>query len=50
MHDYNRYGRRQPPHGYHYVRSGNDVVLAVIAGGLISAVIARLFNQDTPTA
>jgi Ni/Co efflux regulator RcnB len=42
--DYNRYGLRQPPHGYHYVRSGNDVVLAAVAGGLITAVIAGLFN------
>ena len=42
--DYGRYGLRQPPRGYHYVRSGNDVVLAAIAGGLITAVIAGLFN------
>lgn len=42
--DYNRYGLRQPPHGYQYVRSGNDVVLTAIAGGLITAVIAGLFN------
>ena len=42
--DYSRYGLRQPPRGYQYVRSGNDVVLAAIAGGLITAVIAGLFN------
>lgn len=42
--DYNRYGLRQPPHGYQYVRSGNDVVLAAVATGLITAVIAGLFN------
>ena len=42
--DYGRYGLRQPPHGYQYVRSGNDVVLAVVATGLITAVIAGLFN------
>ena len=42
--DYGRYGLRQPPRGYQYVRSGNDVVLAAIAGGLITAVIAGLFN------
>ena len=42
--DYNRYGLRAPPRGYHYVRSGDDVVLAAIAGGLITAVIAGLFN------
>jgi len=42
--DYGRYGLRQPPRGYHYVRSGNDVVLAAVATGLITAVIAGLFN------
>lgn len=42
--DYGRYGLRQPPRGYEYVRSGNDVVLAVVATGLITAVIAGLFN------
>lgn len=44
VHDYNRYGLRAPPRGYQYVRSGNDVVLAAVAGGLITAVIAGLFN------
>lgn len=44
VNDYGRYGLRHPPRGYHYVRSGNDVVLAAIAGGLITAVIAGLFN------
>jgi len=44
VHDYSRYGLRRPPQGYQYVRSGNDVVLAAIAGGLITAVIAGLFN------
>ena len=42
--DYDRYGLRPPPQGYNYVRSGNDVVLAAVAGGLITAVIAGLFN------
>jgi Ni/Co efflux regulator RcnB len=42
--DYNRYGLRQPPRGYQYVRSGNDVVLTAVATGLITAVIAGLFN------
>ena len=42
--DYSRYGLARPPQGYHYVRSGNDVVLAAVAGGLITAVIAGLFN------
>ncbi len=44
VNDYARYGLARPPHGYQYVRSGNDVVLAAIAGGLITAVIAGLFN------
>jgi Ni/Co efflux regulator RcnB len=44
INDYSRYGLRAPPRGYHYVRNGNDVVLAAVAGGLITAVIAGLFN------
>ena len=32
-----------PPRGYRYVRVGNDIVLAAIAGGLISQVIAGAF-------
>ncbi|RYG18703.1 MAG: hypothetical protein EON96_04425 [Caulobacteraceae bacterium] len=44
VNDYGRYGLRQPPRGYHYVRSGNDVVLAAVATGLITAVIAGMFN------
>ena len=42
--DYGRYGLRQPDYGYQYVRSGNDVVLTAVATGLITAVIAGLFN------
>ena len=42
--NYGQYGLRAPPRGYHYVRSGNDVVLTAVAGGLITAVIAGLFN------
>ena len=44
VNDYSRYGLRAPPRGYHYIRSGDDVVLAAIAGGVIVAVIAGLFN------
>jgi len=44
VNDYGRYGLRAPPRGYQYVRSGNDVVLAVVATGLITAVIAGMFN------
>jgi len=42
--DYDRYGLYQPPHGYQYVRSGNDVVLANSSTGVIAAVIASLFR------
>ena len=42
--DYGRYGLRAPPRGYQYVRTGNDVVLTAVATGLITAVIAGLFN------
>lgn len=44
VNDYGRYGLRAPPRGYEYVRSGNDVVLTAVATGLITAVIAGLFN------
>lgn len=37
------YGLRAPPRGYRYVRVGNDVVLAAIAGGLIAEVINGVF-------
>lgn len=39
-----RYHLRQPGRGQHWVRSGNDAVLAVIATGVIVAVTADLFN------
>lgn len=42
--DYDRYGLYQPPHGYQYVRSGNDVVLADSRSGVVAAVIASLFR------
>jgi len=39
--DYGRYGYRAPPPGYAYYRTDNgDVVLAAIATGIISAIIA----------
>lgn len=44
VNDYHRYGLQAPPYGYQYVRSGNDVVLTAVATGLITAVIASLFN------
>lgn len=42
--DYGRYGLARPPHGCEYVRSGNDVVLTVVATGVIMAVIAGMYN------
>jgi Ni/Co efflux regulator RcnB len=42
--NYGSYGLRAPPRGYQYVRTGNDVVLTAVATGLITAVIAGLFN------
>ncbi|CAN5341274.1 hypothetical protein BH10PSE2_BH10PSE2_18970 [soil metagenome] len=45
INDYSSYGLRAPPRGYQYVRNNNDVVLAAVAGGLITAVIAGLFNN-----
>ena len=41
--NYSYYGLRAPPRGYRYVRVGNDVVLAAIAGGVIAEVIGNLF-------
>lgn len=42
--DYRRYGLSAPPRGYHYVRSGNDAVLAAITTGVIASVIVSLFQ------
>lgn len=44
VNNYDQYGLRAPPRGYQYVRSGNDVVLSNSSNGLITAVIASLFN------
>ena len=42
--DHRRYGLNAPPRGYHYVRSGNDAVLAAVATGVIASVIVSLFQ------
>ena len=44
VNNFSSYGLRAPPRGYEYVRTGNDVVLTAVATGLITAVIAGLFN------
>ena len=41
VNDYRAYRLRQPPRGYHWVRAGNDYVLAAIATGLIMDVIVN---------
>lgn len=41
--DYGRYHLHAPPHGHHWVRVNNDVVLAAIASGLVVSVVNGLF-------
>ena len=43
VNDYQAYRLRPPPHGYHYVRVDNDVVLAAIASGVVVSAIYGLF-------
>lgn len=43
--DYRRYRNvKAPPRGYHYVRSGNDLLLVGITSGIISAVTTGMFR------
>ena len=39
--DYRHYRLRPPPRGYHYVRSGNDIVLVAITTGIIASILAN---------
>jgi Ni/Co efflux regulator RcnB len=41
--DYHTYRLSPPPHGHHWVRVNNDVVLAAIASGLVVSVVDGLF-------
>lgn len=41
--DYGRYHLHAPPHGHHWVRVNNDVVLAAVASGLVVSVVSGLF-------
>ena len=41
--DYHAYHLSPPPHGHHWVRVNNDVVLAAIASGLVVSVVDGLF-------
>ena len=41
--NYQYYRLGPPPHGYHYVRSNDDIILVAIASGIIGAVFASIF-------
>lgn len=43
--DYRKYRNvKAPPKGYHYVRSGNDLLLVGITSGIIAAVTSGMFR------
>jgi Ni/Co efflux regulator RcnB len=43
--DYRKYRNvKAPPKGYHYVRSGNDLLLVGITSGIIAAVTMNMFH------
>lgn len=43
--DYRKYRNvKAPPRGYHYVRSGNDLLLVGVTSGIIAAVTAGMFR------
>ncbi len=43
--DYRKYKKlKAPPRGYHYVRSGNDILLVGITSGIVASVLAGAFN------
>ena len=42
--DYHSYHLRPPPHGHHWVRVDNDVILAAIATGAVVAIVNDLFD------
>lgn len=41
--NYGYYRLNAPPRGYHYVRSGDDIILVAIASGIIGAVFGSIF-------
>ena len=41
--NYDYYRLNAPPRGYHYVRSGDDIILVAIASGIMGAVFASIF-------
>lgn len=43
--DYRGYrGLKAPPRGYHYVRSGNDVLLVAITSGVVASVLTGMIR------
>lgn len=43
--DYRKYRNiKAPPRGYHYVRSGNDLLLVGLTSGIVASVIAGQFR------
>lgn len=43
--DYRKYRNvKAPPRGYHYVRSGNDMLLVGITSGIVASVLAGQFR------
>jgi Ni/Co efflux regulator RcnB len=44
VNDWHRYHLRRPPAGYHWVRYGNDFVLAAIASGIIADVMLNAYG------
>lgn len=43
--DYRRYHKlKAPPRGYHYVRSGNDVLLVGVTSGIVASVMSGMFH------
>lgn len=45
VNDYGRYGLRQPPRGFRWVRADNDYVLASLANGLIVQVLSNGYGR-----
>lgn len=44
VNDYRAYRLNTPPHGHHWVRVNNDVLLTAIATGAVVAVVSGLFH------
>lgn len=43
--DYRQHkGLKAPPRGYHYVRSGDDIVLVGITNGVVASIMGGAFH------